>query len=385
MSPTRVLLVTASPDRGGAETVVLQLVAGLDRARVEPLAVALAGGAFVDELRASGAAIVEAGTVGRMRDVLRVLGVVRKLAAAIRRERIALVHTHGTFAQIVGGLAAWRAGVPTVHHVHDLYAPTRSSADAALQHLALRVPAAAIVAVSHSARARLLASGAPWNRVRVVHNGVSRARTTPAFSRPGGPAVVWCGRLQRWKGAHVFLDAARMVKDAHPDARFWIVGGTLFGREPEYAAELHEQARRLDLESAVTFTGHVDDARPYLAAADVVVHCSIDPEPFGLVIAEAMAEGKPVVAFDEGGPAEMIESGRSGRLVAPGSTDAIAAATADLLARPDLRERIAEGARARAAHFDVEAMLRRIHFVYDEVLASGKGSAPDGARARPAR
>lgn len=378
MSATRVLLVTASPDRGGAETVVLQLLAGLDRARVDPLVVALAGGAFLDELRASGATLVDAGTVGRMRDVPRLIGVVRRLAAAIRRERIALVHTHGTFAQIVGGLAAWRAGVPAIHHVHDLYAPTRSSVDAALQHLALRVPAAAIVAVSHSARARLLASGAPWNRVRVVHNGVSLTRTAPAFAHPGFPAVVWCGRLQRWKGAHVFLDAARLVKDAHPAARFWVVGGTLFGKEPEYAAELQAQARRLGLESDVAFTGHVDDARPYIAAADVVVHCSIDPEPFGLVIAEAMAEGKPVVAFDEGGPAEMIESGRSGRLVAPGSTDAIAAAVADLLARPDLRERIADGARARATHFGVDAMLRRMQFVYDEVLAAGGDRARGG-------
>ena len=65
MSATRVLLVTASPDRGGAETVVLQLLAGLDRARVEPSAVALSGGAFLEELRASGATIVEAGVEKR--------------------------------------------------------------------------------------------------------------------------------------------------------------------------------------------------------------------------------------------------------------------------------------------------------------------------------
>lgn len=370
MSATRILLVTASPDRGGAETVVLQLIAGLDRTRVEPLVVALAAGSFQEELREAGALLVEAGTIRRMRGVARTVGVVGKLAAAIRRERIAIVHTHGTLAQIAGGLAAWRARVPAIHHVHDLYAATRS-VDAALQQLALRVPAKAIVAVSHSARARLLASGAPWNRVRVVHNGVSLAPTPPVSLQPGGagPAVVWCGRLQRWKGAHVFLDAARLIRNAHPSARFWIVGGTLFGKEPEYAEELRQQTRRLGLEDAVSFTGHVERARPYIAAADVVVHSSIDQEPFGLVIAEALAEGKPVVAFDEGGPAEMIESGRSGRLVAPGSTDALASATSDLLARPELRARLGEGARARAAHFGLDAMLRRMHFVYDDVLA----------------
>jgi len=367
MTPTRVLFVTASPDRGGAETVVVQLLTGVDRRRIAPVAVALAEGGFRDELGRTGVPVVDAGSLGRMRNVPRTLGIARRLAALITRERIALVHSHGTQAHIVGGLAARFARVPAIHHVHDLYAETRTG-DAVLQYVALRIPATTIVAVSHSARARLLSSGVPWNRVRVVHNGVSLERTAPAITGVDGPVVVWCGRLQRWKGAHVFLDAARAIRNAHPKARFWIVGGTLFGKEPEYATELREQAARLGIADAVTFTGHVADARPYLASADVVVHCSIEPEPFGLVIAEALAEGRPVVAFDQGGPAEMIESGRSGRLVSPGNTDALAAAVSDLLARPDLAARIGEAALQRARHFGLDAMLRRIHVVYDEVL-----------------
>jgi glycosyltransferase involved in cell wall biosynthesis len=349
---------------------VLQLLAGLDRKQVDPRVVALVKGPFSEELHSAGVPIVEAGTMTRARNVGRTWSVVSKLAAAIRKERVDIVHSHGTLAHVVGGMAAWRAGVPAIHHVHDLFADTRSI-DAVLQHFALRVPAAAIVAVSHSARARLLASGAPWNRVRVVHNGVSLVPTPPAFTTDA-PAIVWCGRLQRWKGAHVFLDAARSLHEAYPEAQFWIVGGPFLDKEPEYADELKDQAERLGIAKSVTFTGLVADARPYIAAADIVVHSSISPEPFGLVIAEALAEGKPVVAFDEGGPAEMIESGRSGRLVAPGNTDALAGATIELLARPELRTRIAEGARQRARHFSVEAMLRRMHFVYDEVLAGRK-------------
>jgi glycosyltransferase involved in cell wall biosynthesis len=99
------------------------------------------------------------------------------------------------------------------------------------------------------------------------------------------------------------------------------------------------------------------------------VHCSVRPEPFGLVVAEAMAQGRAVVAFDAGGPGEMIESGVSGRLVAPGDTDALASAISDLLARPDLRARLGEAARRRARHFSVAAMVQRMHGVYDTVLA----------------
>ena len=369
--PLRVLLVTASPERGGAETVVQQLLTGLDRTQVEPSAVALQEGPFAEELRAMGAAMVDAGSLGRMRQVARGFRVVNRLASLVREGKFDIVHSHGTHAHIVGGLAAWRAGVPAIHHVHDLYADTRSTMDAIIQHLALRVPAAAIVAVSHSARSRLIASGAPYNRVRVVQNGVALAPTAPAFEA-NGKTLVWCGRLQRWKGAHVFLDAARIVMQSHPDVRCWVVGGTLFGKEPEYATELQEQAARPPLAGAVTFTGHVADARPYIAAADIVVHSSISPEPFGLVIAEALAEGKPVVAFDEGGPAEMIESGRSGRLVAPGDVEGLAGAIDELLRRPDFRARIAEGARQRARHFGVEAMLRRMLVAYQEVAGEAR-------------
>jgi len=368
--PLRVLLVTASPERGGAETVVEQLLSGLDRSRIDPTVVALHEGPFAGELRAMQASMISAGTLRRMRNVGRSLGVLNRLTAAITRGGFDIVHSHGTLAHIVGGLAAWRAGVKAIHHVHDLYADTRS-VDAVLQRIALRVPAAAIVAVSHSARSRLLVSGAPYNRVRVVQNGVLLTPTAPAFQSDGA-TVVWCGRLQRWKGAHVFLEAAALVKARHPQARFWVVGGTLFGKEPEYATQLHDQASEPPLEGSVTFTGHVADARPYIAAADVVVHSSISPEPFGLVIAEALAEGTPVVAFDEGGPAEMIESGRSGRLIAPGDVEAMAAAIDELLRRPELRARMSEGARQRARHFGVEAMLRRMQFTYEEVAGDAR-------------
>lgn len=368
MPATNVLFVTASPERGGAEQVVLEFLKHLDRRRIEPRAVALADGPLVAELREMGVPMLDAGTLGRMRNIGRAAGVANRLAARIREAGIEIVHSHGTMAHITGGLAAWRAGVPAVHHVQDLY--TRMpSAEGLLQRAALRVPAAAIVAASHAIYRRVLELGAPRGRVTMVHNGVSLATATPA---PGvaPPAVVWCGRLQRWKGAHVFLEAARLVKSSHPGARFWVVGGTLFGKEPEYAGELKAQAARLGIESDVTFTGHVDDARPYFAAAAVAVHCSLSPEPFGLVVAEAMAQGRAVVAFDEGGPAEMIESGVSGRLVAPGSAEALAAAISDLLARPDLRARLGDGARRRARHFSVDNMVHRMHFIYDDVLAA---------------
>lgn len=367
MTVPRVLHVTASSQRGGAEQVVMEFLTGLDRRRVEPMVAALAGGPILEEVRRTGATVLDAGSLTRMRDAGRVLRVIRTLAAQIRKADVAIVHSHGTMAHLVGGLAAWRAGVPAIHHVQDIYTSV-PSIEGVLQRTALRVPAAAIVAASHAVHGRLLDLGAPRHRVTRIHNGVSLATVAPAFTSDR-PAVVWSGRLQRWKGAHLFLETARLVKYVHPSAHFWIVGGTLFGMEPEYAGELEARAEALGLGGDVTFTGHVPDAKPFLAAADVAVHCSVRPEPFGLVVAEAMAQGRAVVAFDAGGPGEMIESGVSGRLVAPGDIEALAAAINDLLARPDLRARIGEAARRRARYFSVGAMVQRMHEVYDTVLA----------------
>ncbi|MBA3948538.1 MAG: glycosyltransferase family 4 protein [Acidobacteria bacterium] len=367
MSAPRVLLTTAASQRGGAEQVVLEFLNRLDRARIEPMAAALAGGPLAEELRGA-ATMLDAGTLTRMRVAGRVLRVVNRLTAEIRRTGVSIVHNHGTMAHLVGGLAAWRAGVPAIHHVQDIYTGM-PSVEGALQRCALRMPAESIVAASHAVYLRLIELGALRSRVTTIHNGVSLVPVAPAFTQDD-PAVVWSGRLQHWKGAHLFLEAARLVKDAHPSARFWIVGGTLFDMEPEYAGELRARADALGLQGAVTFTGHVPDARPYLASADVVVHCSVRPEPFGLVVAEAMAQGRAVVAFDAGGPGEMIESGVSGRLVAPDDTEALASAVSDLLTRPDFRTRMGEAARRRARRFSVATMVQRMHEVYDAVLAS---------------
>jgi glycosyltransferase involved in cell wall biosynthesis len=221
------------------------------------------------------------------------------------------------------------------------------------------VAIAVSLAVAESWRGRV-----PADRLDVIHNGVSADTVAPA-ARPAGPFVVWCGRLQHWKGAHVFLDVAAAVRRVLPDARFAVVGGTVFGLEAGYPDLLRRQAESLGLVDAVEWVGHVADARPWLAAADVVVHTSIQPEPFGLVIAEAMMQSRPVVAFRRGGPAEIIEDGRTGRLVAPDDVGAMAAAVTDLLTSSS-RETLGAAGRARAlTMYSVAEMVRRVETAYD--------------------
>ena len=124
------------------------------------------------------------------------------------------------------------------------------------------------------------------------------------------------GRLDPWKGQHVFLDAfAAAFGDGGAEAV--IVGTKLFG-DDGYLEELERQVKALGLEGRVEFRGFRDRVDDELRSLDVLVHASTIPEPFGQVVVEGMAAGLAVVAADAGGPAEVITHGVDGLLYPPG-------------------------------------------------------------------
>lgn len=361
-----VLHVALATARGGAEAVVESVataeLAG-PRARYRPVVAVPAGSVLSDRWRSMGIPVIDVPALPRFRDWRGARALVRALQAAMTHTAATLVHTHGIAGHLHGGRAAAGAGCPVVWHVHDCF-ESRWNADGWLHRQAARVRADVVLAVSEAV-ATSWRSRVPTNRLLVAHNGVDLTPVAPA-AHAAGPLVVWCGRLQQWKGAHVFLDVAARVIRVCPGARFTVVGGTLFGLEPDYGAGLRRQAEALGLTDAITWTGHVDDARPWLAAADVVVHSSVSPEPFGLVVAEAMAQGRPVVAFAHGGPQEQIVSGETGALVPPGDVIGMADAVAQLLADPARGRAWGVSGRLRAAErFSRAAMVERIESAYD--------------------
>jgi glycosyltransferase involved in cell wall biosynthesis len=212
--------------------------------------------------------------------------------------------------------------------------------------------------------------------VRVVHNGVDAAafdsvsqddaRALRTQLAPGAAYVLAVfGRLHAWKGQQVALDAlAQLPADCH----LWVVGAPLFG-EHAFEASLRAQAERLGIASRVRFLGFRDDVAPLMRAADVIVHASTFPEPFGRVVVEGMLARKPVVATAAGGVPEIIADGTTGVLVPPGDAAALAHAVATLRADPVRAAAIAEAGASRARRtFGVETMVRGVRAVLDEVM-----------------
>jgi glycosyltransferase involved in cell wall biosynthesis len=182
--------------------------------------------------------------------------------------------------------------------------------------------------------------------------------STPAISldgrefRPPGREVrrvVMVGRLAPWKGQDLFLRSFAEAFRA-TDAEAVIVGGALFG-EDEYEQHLHQEVSRLGISNRVHFSGHVEDVWSYLVDADILVHASRTPEPFGLVVVQGLWARCAVVATVPGGPSEVITDGKNGLLV--GCDDEVAMTRALVRLRDDaaLRENVAAAGRETARQY----------------------------------
>jgi glycosyltransferase involved in cell wall biosynthesis len=317
----RVLIVSATAKRGGAERALATLVRRLPETGWQPRIALLERGALEEWLEGDVICHVQPGD-----------GAVGAIAALAREADVVLANKWR--GQLLAAPAAGAAARPCVWWQHDF--PDMSPA----QLLDGSTPAAAVVCGSDAVLAAQRAAAPALRAVKigygipvadvVVHRGAG-ARVRAQLGAATAPLIGMAGRLAPAKRQDLFLRAAAIVAPARPDARFVIIGGQILESEAEYAARLPALAAALGIDDRVAFAGHRADAYAWIDALDVLVHPA-DREPFGLVIAEALALGKPVVAADAAGPAEIL-AGR-GTLVAPGDPDALADGTLEALARP---------------------------------------------------
>lgn len=291
------------------------------------------------------------------------------LRKRLRDLRPDLVHTNSLKASMYGGLAGRLAGIPVVWHVRDRIAPDYlPGAAVRLVRLASYVLPTAVVTNSRATAATLPDRGV--NAVvpnAVIHDPVqAQPSTTHGPCRPF--RVIVMGRLTPWKGQDVFLRAFASAFGGSLDHEAWIVGTAMFG-EDRYEQVLRDLCADLGIANQVVFRGYRDDIWAELANVDVLVHCSVTPEPFGQVVVEGLAAGLPVIATSVGGPAEVITDGTDGLLIDPGDPAALAAAMIKLRDDPDLRRRLADAGLRTARRFAPETTAAELLAVYDRVLA----------------
>jgi glycosyltransferase involved in cell wall biosynthesis len=182
------------------------------------------------------------------------------------------------------------------------------------------------------------------------------------------------GLLIPWKGQELFLDAAKLIRDRVHNLKMLIVGGTPEECGP-YEAHLRQRVAEEGLDELVLFTGHVSNMPQVYNGLDVVVSASTSPEPLGTVVIECMVLGRPLVAPNHGGAAEMAEQDVSALLFEPSNAQSLADAFLRLYTDPSLGSRLGANAREKALRtFSVQQHVRAVQAVYDRCL---QPSPPD--------
>lgn len=375
----KVLVVTTSAIAGGAERALNGLIRRLPD-DIEPTVALLQQGPLAGWLRDQGCDVVSF-DAGRTRQLHRTFGTVAGLRKLVRRIDADVVLSSQSKSHVYGGVAATLTGTPAVWWQHGI--PRRSR----IETVAGAIPAAGVV-VGSAAAEQAQRTLTPRRRVVRIAPGVDvgalaqrrgdgrAVRATLGWDEQRIVGIV--GRLEPSKGQVTFLRAAAEVARVRPDVRFVVVGGAILGWEGSYPKDLRALAADLGLDDRTHFAGHQDDVAPWFDACDVVVHAAHD-EPFGLVLVEAMALAKPLVAADAGGPRDIVEHGVSGLLVPPRDERALAAAVERLLADAALAARLSAGAELRGWAFDEQRMADAFAHLLRDVTAQ---SSLDASRRR---
>jgi glycosyltransferase involved in cell wall biosynthesis len=296
-----------------------------------------------------------------------------RLALLLRRERIGILHTHLFEPSVVGLLAGRLAGTPWLietRHYSDYHTRIHKRWHVALDRLCTSLSDRVIAVSEHTADHLMEVEGARPDKVVSIVNGIDFERTrisSPAAVRQlraemaphGEPLLLTVGRMHPEKGYEYLLAGLDALRQRLGAFRV-VIAGT--GPKLDHYRQLARQCRCDDI---VTFVGYRRDIANLMAAADLLVLPSV-AEAFGLVLAEALYLGTPVVATRVGGIPEIVADGVDGILVPPADTAALIEAIAGLLADPDKLQRMRAAGRARMLErFSFETMMARYEQQYE--------------------
>jgi glycosyltransferase involved in cell wall biosynthesis len=289
----------------------------------------------------------------------------RSISRYIKENKIDIVYTNSIKADIYGSLAAKMCRVPCIWFMHDrLSAEYFSKGLARMIALFSRLFAKKVICNSESTKRSFVRAGGQGDKAVVVLNGINVNDYTIHHNTSHSKRVVMVGRIAPWKGQKVFIEAARKILQSRDDVSFYIAGSVLFG-EDDYKDEIEQIiADKYKISNRIYICDFVEDIPEFLQEADILVHASIIPEPFGLSVAEGMASGLAVVAAQAGGIVEMIKDNENGLLYAPGNSSQLADRISSLLDNKELMNILGENARKTIEEkFNIEDKVKEIEGV----------------------
>ncbi|MEA2374425.1 MAG: N-acetylglucosaminyl-diphospho-decaprenol L-rhamnosyltransferase [Thermoleophilaceae bacterium] len=357
---------------GGSERILTDLAVGLDGS--DPI-VACPEGGLADVLRARGVRVfplrrrrleLRASLRDRVAKPLRLAGQAAEVRELIAALRPAVLVGWGTRAAVECSVAL-RGIEPVPALVFQNNDLLHGPGIARVARAAAR-RADLVVALSGAIARDLDPGGALEDRTVVVSPGVDLDAYAHIPPPEGPPHALLLGALVGWKRPRLALEAVALAARELPDLTLTVAGPVIDHQGERLAVALGRRAAQPDLTGRVHYVGGLDDPRAALADATCLLHCA-DREPYGMVVVEALAAGRPVVAPASGGPAEIVPPD-CGRLFVPGDPRSAADALIGLHSTPGLTARVGQAGRARAERiYRVEDSTRRYGELIDELTS----------------
>ena len=373
----------------GGEIALYRTLSALDRSLVNPCVLAASDGEFVKRINEinipvsifnldEALANISKDYVGIkvFRNIKIPISYVRysmRIAKYIRDQKIHIVHCNSLKSDIYGLIAARTVNRKIIWHIRDhISEPYLSRNISKIFGIMARTYVSGVITNSKSTYDTIFNGENNKIQSRIIYDGLlGHELAMPMLDRSdmriGRCKIGILGRITYWKGQHVAIEAVKNLINECYDVELKIIGSPMFG-EYKYEKELFNLAR--PIRQYVDFTGFKSDIFEMLKKLDVLIHCSILPEPFGQVIIEGMAQGLPVIASDAGGAREIIESEVNGVLTPVEDVNSLTGALIRLINDPDFAYRIASGGyKTVREKFTAEKSARAIEAFYEEVLS----------------
>jgi glycosyltransferase involved in cell wall biosynthesis len=372
------LYVFDNMEFGGGERVFAQIINRLSGKKYSILVACLPTGEFIEKVKRSGVQVKSVDMRNRFNP-----GVILQLAGLMKRERVDIVHSQGARADFFARMAAKLAGAPIVVSTVPMPVegfdvnPIRKLIYTVFNRFSERFVDRFMVVSDALEKMMIETHKIEPQRVVKIYNGieiddfciadeevVSRRLRFRKESSLGDdvPVIGVIGRLVWQKGFEYFIEAVPGVLKEKPEALFLIVG------EGELKDELKAKSKKLRLENKIIFTGFMDDVKNVLASVDIFVIPSL-LEGLPMILLEAMAMKKPIVAASIDGIMEILENNFSGLLVPPRDTKALAEAITYMLTHKDKALQMGSAAsKIVVERFGVDIMVQKVEGVYEELL-----------------
>lgn len=296
----------------------------------------------------------------------------------LRKNKIDLVHLNNSILYNHAWMLACRlAKIPCITHERGI----NNRFPLTARYFGRKLDA--IISISGAVTDNFARHGIEYPNIITIYNGIdpdslkvknSSGQIRLTYGITGtAPVIGVVGNVKPWKGQEFVIRAASLVRNHFPDLKCLIVGAI---SDNSYADKLHGLVKELNLSDNIVFTGYQEHVPDFMNVMDVVIHSSIDPEPFGRVLLEGMGLGKAVIATNFGAPPEIIQDGQSGYLVAPEDPDVLAECIVALLSDEKQRQVTGNAARKRVLDdFTMQKSTEKVEKLYLSVLSGIKQKA----------